>query len=162
MKKTLSMDKIQKEQLVLIILMVIAATITTLCLCNIVRRLDFTPATQDEWTYLYEQVAIFEESGIEQIYTTEDIKITYEGNSIKLESEQCVVILEVDNEHTLNEVEKYDKAYLNGDAIVLIIALAFADVTVSILFFFIEMLVLAIFLKWIQLWSNLAKKKHKE
>lgn len=157
MKKILNMEK---DRLIVTILLVIATVIPTLCVCNTIRRIDFTPATQTEWNYLYEQVATFEEKGLEPFYTTEDIKITFEGKNVKIETKQCGVIFNRDNQHNFKEVERFDQAYLNGDAVVVIIALVFADVIVSMLLFFIEVVVLVVYLKWVQLWCNLAKKTH--
>jgi len=160
MKKILSMDEILKQETIVAILMVIAVVITTLCMSNIIRRIDFTPATQTEWNYLYKQVATFEEKGIEPFCTTEDIEITFEGKYVKIETKQCGVIFETDNEHNFKEIERFDKAYLNSDAVVVIIALIFADAIVSMLFFFIEVVVLVLYLKWVQLWCDFAKKTH--
>lgn len=155
MKKILNMEK---EHLIVSILLVIACVIATLCMGKIIRRIDFTPATQTEWNYLYEQVETFKEKGIEPFYTTQDIKITFEGKSVKIETKQCGVIFEKDKEHNFKEVERFDQAYLNGDAVVVIMALIFADVIVSALLFFIEVVVLVAYLKWVLLCSNLAKK----
>ena len=160
MKKILNMDKILKQETIVAILMVIAFFITTLCIGNIVRRIDFTPATQTEWNYLYQQVTTFEEKGIEPFYTIEDVNITFEGKYVKIETQQCGAIFETDSEQKFKEVERFDKAYLNSDAVVVIISLIFADAIVSTLIFFIEVVVLFFYLKWVQLWCNFAKKKY--
>ena len=101
-----------------------------------------------------------QKKGIESFYTTEDIEITFKGKYVKIETKQCGVVFEIDSEHKFKEVERFDKAYLNSDAVVVIISLMFADAIVSMLIFFIEVVVLFLYLKWVQLWCNLAKKKH--
>ena len=153
------MGKILKQKTIVAILMAIAFFITTLCMGNIVRRIDFTPATQTEWNYLYEQVTTLEEKGIEPFYTIEDVKITFEGKYVKIENQQCGAIFEIDNEYNFKEVERFDKAYLNSDAVIIIIVLIFADVIASMIVFFMEGVALVLYLKWVQWCCNLAKKK---
>ncbi len=160
--KKIKNGKNPKGTVSFIILFTIAIIITMICVCNIIRRTDFTAATSTEWDYLHEQVATFKEKGIEPFFTREDVEVNVKGNSVKIETEECGEVFERDNEHNLKKVKSFDKAYLNGDAIGLIIALVLGGAFTSIILFIIEVIVVVIYLKWVQLCINLAKKAYKK
>lgn len=73
---------------------------------------DFEAATKSDWDYMYEQLEILEKEGSEAFANMEDIKLTLENRTLTFESEQCKLILEMNDENMFVETSKVDKAYL--------------------------------------------------
>lgn len=144
MKKFWIWLKEDATNIVMVIMLVIAIVFARVVATNLISNVDFKAATVEDYNYLYEHLPMLEEQGLEVCHNLEDVEITIIQGYIKLESEQCVLFMEIDDNNNLIENSRHDKAVLGLDMIAAILGALFVSFLIGFLVFFVEILILGV------------------
>ena len=141
-----------------VILCLIISILIFLNLCFVT---DFKAATRSDWDYLYEKLDTLEKEGTEAFANMEDIKLTLEDRTLTVESEQCRLILEMNNENVFVETSKEDKAFLGGEILGIGISIIVISGICGLGFFALGIVLLSA-IQWCFIKINLLLKRKRE
>ena len=157
MKEMYSWMKKHKEKVVMAIL---AGIFVAIIFGVKASQVDWKPATTDEWNYLYEQLNALEEQGLEAIYEMEDVSLVAGERNLKLLSDQCTIVFEMKDEHTLVEIAREDNAKTGFYGVGELIGIFMASVMLGMAFLLLEHLTFTMIKEAIE--KNKLLKQEKE
>ena len=133
---------------IIMLIAFIAATSMFVGWCSIV---DWKKATEDDWKQLYEQAEKLQNQKLETVADDDAINI-----EIKLESEECTLILKKGEDNKFTEITESDKAIPTNAAIIGVPFMMALSVIVWYVILFVEVAVVSIIIGF---WPKKLKKR---
>ena len=141
MKKILKWLKENLINIVMVIMFVIAIAISVISTKALISATDYEVATTADYNYLYEQLPILEKQGLDACNNLDDIKVTIQKNYVQIESERCILVMEMDGNGNFIEKSRQDKALYGLDLIPIVITSVSLAFLIGIFVLFVELLI---------------------
>jgi len=140
-----------KENIDAAIIMLIAFIATASIFVGWFSSVDWKKATEEDWNHLYEQAEAIQNQELETVINDKDINV-----EIKLESEECALILKKGEDNKFTEIIENDKAVPTVAAIIGLPFMVLMSVIAWYVIMFVEVVIISIAVAY---WPKKLKQK---